>query len=265
MTSHEDGMRTVGEVADLLGISVRTLHHWETRGLIAPAERSWSNYRLYSEADIARLQRAMIYRATGMSLEAVASLLDSETDPVVHLRRQRDLLMEKEDELRRMVRAVEQLLEDAMSTNELNVVEVAQILGDAEFPVYQTEAEERWGSSDDWRISERNVAAMSKADWQTFKERIDGVEAALAEAMRCGVIPGSDEANELAEQYRELLSAFYPVTHAKHVLIAQGYVADPQFRARYDALGEGLADWLKQIIDTNARANGVDPERAEWA
>lgn len=56
-----------------------------------------------------------------------------------------------------------------------------------------------------------------------------------------------------------------PVTHAKHVLLSQGYVADERFRAHYENLQPGLAEWLKDAIATNARAHGVDPENVEWA
>lgn len=264
MTNRRENLRTVGQVAKLLGLSVRTLHHWEERGLVQPKERSWSNYRLYSDADVARLEQVMIYRATGMSLEAIAALLDTDTDAASHLQRQRDLLIEKEAELHQMVQAIDQLLEDAMNNKKLTVEEVAEVLGDASFPAYQAEAEETWGDTDDWAISAQNTANMTRADWQSTKENTAKVEAALVDAMNRGVQPGSDEANKLAEEHRALLSSFFPVSHAKHVLISCGYVSDPRFNEYYETRGAGLAQWLKEIIDANALANGIDPETAAW-
>ncbi|MCI1675763.1 MAG: MerR family transcriptional regulator [Ancrocorticia sp.] len=264
MRSDEGALRTVGEVAELLGISVRTLHHWEARGLVSPAERTWSNYRLYSNDDVARLQQIMIYRATGMHLDAIAELLNNDADPVAHLQRQRHLLMTKENELHLMVHAVDMLLEDAMSTKKLSVEAVAEILGDASFPAYQVEAEEKWGGTEDWVNSARNAEGMTRGDWEDFAEKSRALEAALVDAMNRGVKPGSVEANELAEAHRSLYSQFYPVTYAKHVLLASGYVSDPRFTAYYDARGEGLATWLKEIIDANAVAHGIDPENASW-
>lgn len=263
MTGNEEGWRTVGEVADLLTLSVRTLHHWEERGLAVASERSWSNYRLYSEADVARLQQIMIYRATGMSLDAIAELFEA-GDAVVHLRHQRDLLMKKESELHRMVEAVDKLLEEAMSTNRLSVEEVAQILGDAEFPTYQAEAEQQWESTDDWKTSAQTTARMGRADWEALRENTDQVEAALVAAMRRGVEPGTPEADALAEQHRALLSEFFPVSHAKHTIISRGYIEDPRFNAYYEKRAEGLAEWLKAIIDANAAHHGVHAESARW-
>lgn len=264
MTSYDDGLRTVGEVADLLGLSVRTLHHWEERGLIVSSERSWSNYRLYSDGDVARLQQIMIYRATGMGLHAIAELLEGDEDPVTRLRHQRDLLIQKETELHRMVRAVNELLEGAMSKKQLSVEEVAEILGDAEFPAHQAGAEEIWGDTEDWKKSQQATARLSRADWQELRDRMEKLDQSLVEAMLRGVEPGSAEANDLAESHRELYSTFFPVSHSKQVLMASNYVNDPRFTAHYDKRGEGLAVWLKAIIDANASHHGIDPSSAEW-
>lgn len=264
MTSDEDGLRTVGEVADLLGLSVRTLHHWEERGIVWPSERSWSNYRLYSETDVARLQQILIYRATGMSLNAIAELLESDDDPITRLRHQRDLLMKKEHDLHRMVQAVDELLEGAMSNTNLSVEEVAEILDDADFPAHQAEAEETWGDTDDWKKSQQATADMSKEDWQLLQGRIADLEQSMVEAMNRAVQPGSAEANALAEKHREVFSKFFPVSYSKQVLMARNYVEDPRFAAHYEKRGEGLAAWLKASIDANASNQGIDPNTAEW-
>lgn len=202
MTTQEEGLRTVGQSARLLGLSVRTLHHWEERGLVRPSGRTGSNYRLYSEEDIVRLEQILIYRATGMSLESIAALLDEDADEEAHLRRQRDLLKEKVVELHQMVGAIDQLLEDTMNNKKLSVEEVAEVLGDASFPAYQAEAEETWGSTDDWGVSAEKTANMTRAEWEQSKAETARMEGDLAEAMNRGVQPGSAEANRLAEGHR---------------------------------------------------------------
>ncbi|WP_237206837.1 MerR family transcriptional regulator [Rothia nasimurium] len=92
----QDTLYTVGEVAQALGVTVRTLHHWESLGLVAPAERTWSNYRLYTPDDIATLQRILIYRATGMKLTDIKEALVSNSTSLEHLRRQRQALVDQQ-------------------------------------------------------------------------------------------------------------------------------------------------------------------------
>lgn len=53
---------TVGVAADLLGVTVRTLHHWDEIGLASPSRRTPGGYRLYTWDDLERLSRVVAYR-----------------------------------------------------------------------------------------------------------------------------------------------------------------------------------------------------------
>ena len=90
---------TVGRLAELTGVTVRTLHHYDQIGLLSPTERTYAGYRLYTEADLARLQRIVVYLRLEMPLEEIAALLDGDDDPVAHLRRQREAVMSRLGEL----------------------------------------------------------------------------------------------------------------------------------------------------------------------
>jgi DNA-binding transcriptional MerR regulator len=87
---HVTGARRwrIGEVAELTGLTVRTLRHYDEIGLLAPSGRSSGGYRLYSEADHRRLYRILALRELGFSLEDIASTLAAEgEDPRPAVRR----------------------------------------------------------------------------------------------------------------------------------------------------------------------------------
>jgi DNA-binding transcriptional MerR regulator len=65
----------VGELARHTGLSVRALHWYEEKGLLSPSLRTASGYRLYTAADIARLQQVVSLRQIGLSLEEVGGVL----------------------------------------------------------------------------------------------------------------------------------------------------------------------------------------------
>jgi MerR family transcriptional regulator, thiopeptide resistance regulator len=67
---------TVGQVADLAGVTIRTLHHYDHIGLLTPSGRSDSGYRRYEHADLERLQQVLLYRELGFPLEEIATILD---------------------------------------------------------------------------------------------------------------------------------------------------------------------------------------------
>ncbi|HMK91639.1 MAG TPA: MerR family transcriptional regulator, partial [Thermoleophilia bacterium] len=54
--------RRIGEVARIAGVSVRTLHHYDAVGLLSPTGRSAAGYRLYTQADLERLQQILFFR-----------------------------------------------------------------------------------------------------------------------------------------------------------------------------------------------------------
>ena len=67
---------TVGRVAELAGVTVRTLHHYDEIGLLSPSERSQAGYRRYDDHDLERLQQIRYYRELGFSLPEIATILD---------------------------------------------------------------------------------------------------------------------------------------------------------------------------------------------
>lgn len=100
-------MRTVREVAELAGVTVRALHHYDEIGLLKPSGRSESGYRLYSHGDLLRLQEIVAWRQLGFSLREVQELVDEpDHDRPAALRRQRTLAR---DQLARVAALVDAL------------------------------------------------------------------------------------------------------------------------------------------------------------
>ena len=260
----DDGL-TVGRTAELVGVSVRTLHHWDEIGLVSQSERTWSDYRVYQAADIERIQQVLLHRELGLSLAEVRAVLDDpDTDVVAQLDRQRAVLSERLDRLRRMIAAVDRMKEAHMSEQKLTAQQQAEILGDGWDPAWQDEAQENWGDTPEWAQSEKIKARMGVDDWKRVKEETDRLEADLAAAMTAGVQPGSEEANALAQRHRASIGQWFDITVQKQVCISRMYVQDPRFTAHYDERAQGLAAWLTAIIDANARAHGIDPATATW-
>lgn len=246
--------KTVGEVSKLVGVSVRTLHHYDQIGLVVPSARTSAGYRTYAYPDVERLHQVLVYRSLDFTLEQIATLLDDpDVDALAHLRRQRALLEERIDGLHSMVAAIETMMEAKHMGIQLTPEEQKEIFGqDWPGEEYAAEAEERWGESDAWKQSQERTAKFSKEDWKRIKADGDTFAEALAQAQREGVEPGSERANELAEQHRAGIEVFYDCGYEMQVNLAEMYVADPRFAAYYNRLNEGLAEFVRDIIVANA-------------
>lgn len=102
---------TVGRVAELSGVTVRALHHYDQIGLVRPSARTAAGYRAYSAGDVERLRQVLAYRRLGFGLREIADLVDDPaTDPAAHLRRLRGLLLEQRDRAGAMVTAIDREL-----------------------------------------------------------------------------------------------------------------------------------------------------------
>ncbi len=259
-----DGL-TVGAVASLAGVTIRALHHWDSIGLVRPSERTDAGYRRYTAADLARIHRVLVYRELGVPLGDIAAVLDAPTsEATASLRTQRDQLRERIAQLRRMSDALDRLIEARESGILLSDSEQVAIFGSDWQPSWVEQARDRWGDTPQWAQYAERAAGRTAEHWRQIADSVAVLDAELAAAHRAGVTPGSDRANSLAERHRASIGAYFDCSHSMHVCVGRTYITDPGFAAFYDGIATGLSTWLRAIIDANARANGVDPDSAQW-
>ncbi len=244
---------TVGQVADLFGVTVRTLHHYDEIGLLVPSERSRAGYRLYTAEDLTRLQQVVVYRRLEMPLDEIATLLEGGEDAADHLRRQRDTVMQRLGELTELVAAIDRALEREMSEQPATTEDLKELFGDGFEDEYQQEAQERWGKTDAWKQSRSRTERYTKADWAEVKAEADAINAAFVAALSSGEPATSERAMDAAEQHRlHIHDRFYDLDHTFHRGLADMYVADPRFTKTYEDIAPGLAAYVRDAIHANA-------------
>lgn len=245
---------TVGRVARLAGVTVRTLHHYDEIGLVSPVTRSDAGYRLYEPADVARLQEVLYFRELGFGLDEVARIVDAPSyRRDTALARQRALLMVKTNRLREMIAAIDVALQNEEAGITMTAEELLEVFGGFDPAEYEQEAEDRWGETGAYAESAGRVARYTKEDWRALGEEVDAIYRGLLALKARGVPPGDTEAMDLAEEHRKHITKwFYECTPEIHAGLASMYVADPRFTASIDASGTGLAAYLSAAIEANS-------------
>lgn len=244
----------VGKVAELAGVTVRALHHYDEIGLLSPSERSASGYRRYEEADLERLQQILYYRELGFALEEIAGIIDDpRSDAAAHLRRQHELLTARIKQLEQMRTAIEFAMEARTVGIQLTPEERFEVFGDFDPDEYAEEAEQRWGGTEAYAESARRTNRYTKADWARFKAQSEDWSRRLAEAMDAGLAADSAPVMELAEEHRRQISEwFYECTYEIHTGLADMYLADDRFARHYERIRPGMARYLHDAIHANA-------------
>lgn len=250
---------TVGELARLAHVSVRTLHHYDAIGLLAPSGRLASGYRVYTVADLEHLRRVLFYRELDFGLAAIRQML---TDPTTttdnHLRRQHQLLRARVARQQELLHALEKEMEARHMGISLTPEEQFEIFGTDKLNERMEEAGERWGQGPEWQESKRRTATYSKADWLAIKAEADANIQGFAAAMQAGAAPDSDSAMSLAEAHRQHISRwFYPCGLEQHVGLGDLYVSDARFTAEYDKIAPGFSEYVRQAIRANARRQDI--------
>src|SRR3954463_3406846 len=245
---------TVGELARLSGVTVRTLHHYDRIGLVRPSRRTAAGYRDYTAPDLDRLHQVLVYRELGFPLEEVATLLDDpDADPAAHLRRQHRLLRDRLERTQAMVAAVEKEMEARQMGISLTPEEKFELFGDWLPEEYEAEAEERWGDSEAWVQSQRRTRSYTKEDWVRIKAEGEDVERRFAEAMRAGAPADSEQAMDVAEEHRQQITRnFYDCPPEMHAGLGRMYVEDERFTAHYEQIAPGLAQYVSTAVQANA-------------
>lgn len=243
-------LRTVKEVAELTGVTVRTLHHYDAIGLLTPTQRSEAGYRLYDRTDLERLQEILIHRALGLRLAEVQAVLDDPGhDRVLTLKEQRDRLVERIGELHTMVAAVDAALAAHEEGSEVN----DEDMFDFDHTEHEDETRARWGDTDAWKESQERQKRYGPTQYAEITAEAEQVADRLAAVMRAGEDPDSEPAMGAAEAHRQHIERwFYDCSPTMHATLGEMYPQDPRFTAYYDDREPGLATWVAQAYAANA-------------
>jgi len=76
MSRELSGAHQIGEVAEIVGLSLRTIRHYEEVGLVPPSGRTAGGFRLYADGDIERLRLVKLMKPLGFTLEEMRELLE---------------------------------------------------------------------------------------------------------------------------------------------------------------------------------------------
>ena len=195
-------MRRIGEVAAATGLTVRTLHHYDEIGLLAPSGRSEAGHRLYGDDDLRRLYRIVALRRLGLSLDEIAAALEHEGPKLqaavrAHLARVEEQLAATAQLRDRLVRILDALGEEAGPSSR-QLIETIEVMTMHE-QYYTPEQLEQLAA----RREALGEEGMRKAqdDWA---ELIAEVEA----EREAGTDPADPRVQALMERWQALIQAF---------------------------------------------------------
>ncbi|MDY6983146.1 MAG: MerR family transcriptional regulator, partial [Pseudomonadota bacterium] len=241
-------------------VSIRLLHHYDQIGLLVPSGRSEAGYRLYSHADLRRLQQILFYRTLEFPLETIQQLMTApDFDRHAALLQQRELIRERTQQLGAVLALIDRTIADidpgtGQETQSMSTKEMFEV-----FPELKQEdvieAEARWGHTDAWKQSAARSRNYRKEDWERMKREAAEVNERLEAIFSAGHKPNSPEALQAVDAARDLITRWhYDCSKDFHVRLTAMTSNDERFVKNIDRNCEGLAAWMHEAAKANLAA-----------
>lgn len=241
---------TVGELAEVSGVTVRTLHHYDEIGLLVPSTRSEAGYRIYTDGEVDRLQVILTYRELGLGLDEIAAAIDTPGASADILRSARDRIDDRIAKLKAIARSLDTAIAQDGKETMMTPEEKLSVFGDFDPAEHEAEAQQRWGDSEAYVQSARRTSGYTKRDWEAIQAEAAAIYADFVALQQRGIAPDSPEAAALVETHREHITRwFYDCTPEIHAGLGRMYVADQRFANNIDKSGEGLSVYMAAAIE----------------
>lgn len=239
-------MKTVHEVSELTGVSVRALHHYDAIGLLRPSAHSDAGYRLYSDDDLVRLQQILLFRALEFPLKDIRDIIDSpDFDQSRALEQQIHLL-----ELRR--EHIDNLIDLAKGMKLIGVRGLTfKPFDTSKIDEYAAQAKASWGTSPEWKEYERKSAGHTKEEMSAMGEELFALFEPFGRMAAEGADPASPEATAQARLVQSYITEhFYTCSDEVFLGLGRMYGSGGDFTRNINATaGDGAAEFAMQAIE----------------
>lgn len=237
-------MRTVKEVSSLTGVSVRTLHYYDSIDLLKPTQVTESGYRLYDDTALARLQSILLFRELQFPLKDIIKILGSpDFDRAKALEQQIELL-----ELRKA--HIEDLISLAreIQTNGEIILDFSAFCT-TKIDEYAAKAKEMWGSTDTYKEYEEKTADKSDSEKITTGEGLMKILAEIGENKDSAA--DSECVQTLVAKLREYITQnYYNCTPEIFRGLGSMYCSGDELTDNIDKYcGSGTAEFVAKAIE----------------
>jgi DNA-binding transcriptional MerR regulator len=215
---------SIVEVARMSGVSSRTLRHYDQIGLLPPAHLGSNGYRYYEQADLLRLQQILLLRELGVGLADVAEILDRQLDPVQALRSHHQRLLRERDQINRPDNLFEGFDPSA----------------------YDDEAHERWPQ--EWEQSRAFTDTLTAEDTERLQQEMTAAMIRMAELMVAGEQVDSPAVQAEIDAAYHGVCRFWTPDATAFKSLGRMYVEDERFKATYDRIADGLAEFYRDAM-----------------
>ncbi|MCO6449357.1 MAG: MerR family transcriptional regulator [Caldilineales bacterium] len=237
---------TVKQLADVAGVSRRTLHYYDEIGLLQPSSVGENGYRSYDEASLLRLQQILFYRELGLSLSEIGDMLSRPDFNVVQaLQAHRQALRLRARRLDDLIRTIDHTIMHIQGEINMSPKQLFEAFDEETQKKYEEEAMQRWdpevvrASNQRWRnySDEKKAAIMQEAN-EFYNDILANMDKG----------PASPEVQNAIARWHQNIRYFYEPTPEILLGLGRMYVDDPRFAAFYENMHPDMPAFMRDAV-----------------
>ena len=245
---------TIKTIADLAGVTNRTLRYYDQIGLLIPAEIGENGYRYYDQRNLMRLQQILFFRELDVPLNEIQSIMSQpDFNLYVALDEQRSSLEKKAERLNKLITTIENTLATIRGERLMTAEEYFEGFDEAS---YEEETKQRWGNTPQYAESQRKWASYSNEQKQEVKAEGGRLTVRMVSENPDASPDDRDVQAAIGEYFVYLNKYFYTCDLNFLRGLADMWVTDPRFANNYERIREGGAKFVREAVHIYCDRNG---------
>jgi DNA-binding transcriptional MerR regulator len=234
---------TIQKLANLAGVSVRTLRFYDQINLLKP-NRDINGYRVYDDKEITKLQQILFFRELEFALEEIKKIVDSPKFDILQALNDQKKLVELEiTKLEDLLKTINKTIQKTKGEIQMNDKELYGNLTKEEVEQYKKEVREKYGDFND------KTENWSTKDFGKIAKQQGEMTQAIADLFKKGLDISDKEVQYHIAKHYEFTNVFFECSIEAYKNLGKLYIEDKRFTSFYDKYSIGLAQFMCDAIE----------------
>jgi DNA-binding transcriptional MerR regulator len=237
---------TIKEIAELAGVTTRTLRYYDQIGLLPPAEIGGNSYRYYNQDSLLKLQQILFFRELDVPLNEIQQIMNQpDFNLESALLDHRARLQKRSQRLETLITTIDQTIANLQGDRKMTAEELFEGFDESQ---YDGEVQERWGDSWQYAESEEKWTSYSKEEKAAIKAEGERLTVAMVSENPSAAPDDPGVQAAIAEYHAYINQYFYSCDLAQLRGLADMWASDPRFSANYDQVRPGGAAFVREAV-----------------
>lgn len=239
-------MYSIKEIADLAGVTTRTLRYYDQLGILVPAEIADNGYRFYDRKNLLELQQVMFFRELDVPIKDIQHMLNQpDYQPVSALEKHRGGIITQVERLNKLLDTLDNTIASLQGEHKMADKELFEGFDETQ---YEGETRELWGDTSQYKESQRKWSSYSKDQKEEIKQEGGRITLRMV-TENPGVKPDDPDVQAAVAEYYDYLNKYFYSCEVEFLRgLADMWVQDPRFAVNYERIREGGSVFVQEAV-----------------